>query len=822
MKDIDLERIALAVKSGAAVSLFGAGFARLGNDSSGNQLPSTTELTDEIKRLFDVSNDENVSLSDISDYADSQTDGNSKLRQHLVRRLTVCSPSKIQRDLIEFPWRSIFTTNFDDIIEQCDQSNKLTHVTPVTPQSSIPSNQTPLYYIHGRARDLLETDANPSIVISESNYIDLPSDNRDLYARLHNELYGARIVIIGGYSLRDLEIARGILSRSETLREKTYIICDPADGIVARKRLEKFGTVIPDGLEKFTLELADSIATLDEAPQAGFQFLKEINLDQSSNSIDSSSFSNLLLLGNLNVPDYLNQIRQKDGSDNFCVSRDKAIGKILDLSDAFIRRYVVSGDFGNGKTTFLSQLSVQAIERGYRVYEVKTRLSEVFGEIDQAIKSGQRAAFILDDVVRYREVAEYIGNRLNDHTILICSTRSDPDERAFKEFENKLGGAVQTIELDVLNDQEIAQWDQVLERWGYWGTRIQQQPSERISFLKKECASENRSIVLSLFRNSALADKIDRISDFFLRDKREHLVSFAGLLISSLAQGHVSWESLVTWLDIDEAKLRNDLSQSEIAGIFKGGRDWNALTSSQLAEFILRNRYVSSDRDTLVATYSKIVLRTAESANDNRSGFDFRENLKELMKFRFLTRLFGNDDGAITLISSVYNRLSQAPRIRNNPQFWLQYAMSRMEIDDLSAAEKYLESAIGLAEKLGRDYSPFQILDQRARLYLKKNASAPSRFNRTEIRQAIKDLSELTKDRGYEIIYPFRAVPLIDQFLDRWIDEIDQDIRSVISDYLKLMKSISENHKTLPRSQKGETKVLYDALHNALLVIENA
>ena len=279
---------------------------------------------------------------------------------------------------------------------------------------------------------------------------------------------------------------------------------------------------------------------------------------------------------------------------------------------------------------------------------------------------------------------------------------------------------------------------------------------------------------------------------------------------------------MVTWLEIDEAKLRNDLSQSEIAGIFKGGRDWNVLTSSQLAEFILRNRYVSSDRDTLVETYSKIVLCTADSANDNRSGFDFRENLKELMKFRFLTRLFGDDDGAITLISLVYNRLSHAPRIRSNPQFWLQYAMSRMEVDDLSAAEKYLESAIGLAERMGKDYSPFQILDQRARLYLRKNISAPARFNRTEIRQAIKDLSGLTKDRGYEIIYPFRAVPLIDQFLDRWIDEIDQDIKSSISDYLKLMKDIADNHRTLPRSQKGETKTLYTALHNAILVIENA
>ena len=86
------------------------------------------------------------------------------------------------------------------------------------------------------------------------------------------------------------------------------------------------------------------------------------------------------------------------------------------------------------------------------------------------------------------------------------------------------------------------------------------------------------------------------------------------------------------------------------------------------------------------------------------------------MKFRFLTRLFGGDEAALKLINLVYKRLSNARYIRRNPQFWLQYAMSKIQIDDLENAQAYLNTALGLAKERGMDYSPFQILDQKSSL----------------------------------------------------------------------------------------------------------
>jgi hypothetical protein len=278
----------------------------------------------------------------------------------------------------------------------------------------------------------------------------------------------------------------------------------------------------------------------------------------------------------------------------------------------------------------------------------------------------------------------------------------------------------------------------------------------------------------------------------------------------------------VSWLDIDESTLKNDLSRSEISALFSNGREWNAFTSAQLAEYILRTKYVEFDRDTLVDVFSTIVLETSESAGDSYLGGEFRENLKELMKFRFLTRLFGEGESAVKLIGAVYSRLSKAHYIRDNPQFWLQYAMSRIEVLDLESAETYLNTALGLAEKRGASYSPFQIIDQRARLFFVKNTSAGKSFKRSEISTAVKDLRGLLEKSSGEITYLYRSVPLIGNFVEMHIDDLTEDMRSDIKNLLSDIDVRGREFSRLPRSQKGETKVLRKAMSDALLPLQFA
>lgn len=822
MNETSPDRLAEIILTGGAVCLFGAGFSIGGTDQDGKAVPSTTDLIGEIKLAVGIDEADYASLSDIAEYCEETPEREQLLRRLLMSRLTLCNPTPEQIYISGLPWRSVFTTNFDDLVERSDETSHFQIITPTLDPSTHASGKTPLYYMHGRARDLVETDVDPRLVISERNYVQLHEDNRALYARLKNELFCANLIVIVGYSLRDLEVAGIITEGGQAFKRKTVIICDPAEKPLALSRLKKFGEVLPIGTAGLHRLILASESADVQSPVPALQFVDHLAPAQPASDIQGDDFINLILTGSFSREKYQAQLQQSPNSpEMYCIRRHDALDVVLKRPASGVRRFIVSADLGNGKSLFLDQLAEELLASGTGVVRISSNLTEVFSEIELCLSTRQPTAFLIDDVIRYRQVAEFIGNRLNALSVLVCAVRGDPGEIVFKEIENSLGGASRTIDLNQLSSDDIAAWDLALERWGLWESRIKDAPGERLKFLTQHCSAEVRSIVLALFRTSRIAEKIDQIVTFFVNHGR-HDRAFAALLISSLCQQHVTWESLVSWLDIDEARLRKDLSDSDIAALFSNGRNWNAFTSAQLAEYILRTKYVEFDRDTLVDVFSTIVLETAESAGDSYLGGTFRENLKELMKFRFLTRLFGEGEAAVKLIGAVYSRLSKAHYIRDNPQFWLQYAMSRIEVLDLENAETYLNTALGLAEKRGASYSPFQILDQRARLFFVKNTRAGKSLKRSEINTAVKDLRGLLEKSSGEITYLYRSVPLIGDFVEMHIDDLSEEMRSDIRSLLNEIDVRGKEFPRLPRSQKGETKVLRKAMSDALLTLQFA
>lgn len=813
-----LDQVCETVVAGGTICLLGAGFSLSGQSVHGAPLPTTQELTKDIFSAIGISAQPGASLADVADYCEDDPASSLALRKLLIDRLTLCKPSDLQRKLIAQPWRSIFTTNFDDLIERCIGSASQQIITPSTNSIARNPGATPIYYMHGRAKDLAEGNIDPKFVISERNYLRLHEDNRSLYAQLQNEIFAAKYIVVLGYSLRDLDVARIFLEAGHAFKEKTIIITSDNEDKFLQSRLKKFGTVFPIGISGFVEVLERQ--KVSEAFSRPYSFVDVTEDLQPAEEVGVEDFVRLIITGRFEGRFYKRQLLSRDRSgDAYAIRRSSVIEAVLGRPKDGVNRFVISSDLGNGKSVFLKQLAVELGAAGYKVVEVSSEAEEVFEELDRLLTEVQPLAFLMDDVIRYRSVAEYIGKRLNGISLFVCCVRGDLNEIVNKDLSNRLGGAARQIDTNKLGSSEIEQWDAALERWGLWEGRIALSREERLSFLANECASENRSIILSLFRSSRIAEKINQIVDFFLKSGG-YQKEFAALLISALCQQHVTWESIVFWLEIDEQQLKADLQNNELSGLFFDGRTWNIVTSPQLADYVLRTKYIDQDKDTLVDVYSTIVQRTADSAADLRAGYVFRENLKELMKFRFLTRLFGDNEDGVKLISRVYKRLSSAPYIRDNPQFWLQYAMSRMQVDDLSSAETYLNTALGKAAQRGMSYSPFQILDQRARLYFIKNARKRGRFSVNEVKQAINDLRESIGNPESEMIYLYRSAPLILDFVEARIDELDVALRQDLKDLLKKFKQVGEDYQRLPRSQKGETDMLRKALNSALRVLE--
>ena len=342
---------------------------------------------------------------------------------------------------------------------------------------------------------------------------------------------------------------------------------------------------------------------------------------------------------------------------------------------------------------------------------------------------------------------------------------------------------------------------------------------ERFQYLKKDCSAENRSIILSIFKNSNLGNRISRLVEFFLNKNEDLSKPFIAVLINGLCQNHVDWSRIVRWIEIDQQRFREAVQQSNIADFMSGSHRWYEFTSAELASFILNNHQF--DLDDIVDVYSKIVRETAYSANDPRLGFDAKENLKELMRFRFLTKLFPEKHDGNKTVSAVYHRLSDVPRIRNNDQFWLQYAMARMEVGELDDAERYIESSLGIARKKGVDYSNRQIIDQRVRLRFKKNTAPGKLIATREISESVDDLVDLLGHNEYPI-HPLRSSEHILTFLNAKIDDLSPEMVERLKAVVSLMKSkLPSGGGQLEKSQKGETRKIKHDVNECHTILAN-
>jgi hypothetical protein len=116
---MELDEAVQKIKIGKAVCFLGAGFSRGATDAAGRNVPGEYELRRELFEIVSEDFDERISLPDIANFCKKKSkDTADKLRQLILNRFTLTCPSITQIEILSQPWRSVFTTNYDDIVEQ--------------------------------------------------------------------------------------------------------------------------------------------------------------------------------------------------------------------------------------------------------------------------------------------------------------------------------------------------------------------------------------------------------------------------------------------------------------------------------------------------------------------------------------------------------------------------------------------------------------------------------------------------------------------------------------------------------------------------------
>jgi SIR2-like domain len=176
LKDETFVALARRILSGRCSLFLGAGASL----SSGG--PTTQELADLIASEVLMAQGQ-FSLSQVVEYADGTT-GRPAVNRAIRSRLDKLQPSDALRSIGRVRWKSIFSVNFDDLMEQVYSATEafpLQVFVSATGLDDVDLHRIPLYMLHGSIRTLDDQGRGRALLLTPDDYT---RSNADVVAML--------------------------------------------------------------------------------------------------------------------------------------------------------------------------------------------------------------------------------------------------------------------------------------------------------------------------------------------------------------------------------------------------------------------------------------------------------------------------------------------------------------------------------------------------------------------------------------------------------------------------------------------------------------
>ena len=196
----DLSRLAAQIEPEKTILFFGAGA------SLSSHAPSVSKIMEEFQKIFELDRD-GYSLREYASIIESGFSRQAMISE--LRKLFIgLKPTGSLLSLPLYKWKSIYTTNYDDLLEQSYQKKNVDFSLfesnyDFTLQNK--PNSVCIFKLHGSIGKDIVDGSSARIIISDADYDHTQTFREALYDRLKSDLHGSHLIIVG-HSLADEHI----------------------------------------------------------------------------------------------------------------------------------------------------------------------------------------------------------------------------------------------------------------------------------------------------------------------------------------------------------------------------------------------------------------------------------------------------------------------------------------------------------------------------------------------------------------------------------------------------------------------------------------
>ena len=712
MPDTDLQSVVHTALDGEAVLFVGSGFSRTATNVRGEKLKTATELAAFLCQELEL--EEPATLSEAAEmFADLRSSASlvSLLREQFQVR-DIASEHHVFGCV---PWRRVYTTNYDDVIELAYRSanRPIISLTPNDDIRNVSSEHPQCVHINGYIDALTEDHLFSDFKLTDSSYAANAFTASPWAQQMSHDLSVARAAVFVGYSLYDIDVQR-LLRATRGQQAKTFFYVGLRPSKILRHRLSRFGEVITVDTAALAKVIQSEVSTYtprDLEPMLG-RVVVQRAVNSATEAPQDRDIANLFLWGSTNHDLVWATVTGTTNWRYICY-RDE-LDRVLEKLECGEKNVVIRSDLGNGKSIFLDSLDCLATNLGFEVYRIDTLADEFEGEVEAVARAGQRTLLIVDSYNNKKEALEIVARNRSSELHLVCAARSIRHDVSFRWLHQVLGtDAIPEVDLDILSERECEWFRVTLDEYGLWGRYASRSPEAKERVIKKDCRSRISAILLLVLESPAIAERLAAVVAS-LRSRREYLETITGLLVLSVLDFRPTVETLADLMGADVLNQSGFQRSEAVQELLDFRHEGVKVRSSVVAKHLLKN---TIDKAISLSVLKRLVSRAEKLS----SKVFFRVLFKELMRAANVERVLPDGSG---IVVTYYEFVCKLHGARRNPNFWLQYAIANIAMDRYPQARLKLETAYSLA---GKNYDTFMLDTTHARWLLGEACQTPKR-----------------------------------------------------------------------------------------------
>lgn len=740
---------------GHAMLFAGAGFSDGAINIRGKPFRKGNELT---KYLADKSGITGT-LPSLDDAAEAfiEKHGEEALIGEIQNEYTAKIITDIHIRLGNLPWKSVYTTNYDDVIEEAYKANSR-NIIPITASDNpfrTPKKQTLCVHLNGFVHKLnLDTIAT-ELKLAETSYISSELARSPWATSFRADIRFAQAVFFVGYSLYDLDIKR-VLHEVTPIKEKCFFILGKSPDETTIRRAKRFGKAYKMSIG----ELADHIQTKRRGyiPKKQDDFtisIKEHFPNQSRTKITDRGFSDLLLFGIRNQNMMFESLTTKQP---YILFRSKCDVVLQSLEEG-PNLIAVCSDLGNGKSLFLEALHILALERGYRVFELQENTEESTSELEVIARLKGK---VLVTIEEYQDWIKEIGllKRISSNNVkIIVTARNVGHDTHFEELQRETGSMnIPEIFLDVLDDSETNWFVESFNHYGLWGNWAARSIEDKRYLIKNTCKGQIHALLLKIMESPDIGGRILSLSESIRTNKEKYKI-LIGTCIMTLLNQRPSLDTLVDLFGIKTIASSQFRRDPTVLQFLDFTHNEILLKSPIASQYLLQK---VADPALTISILTEMTITADSNASLSKR---YRKMLNNFIIFGRIQSILPQTRNLGAIIT-YYESIKNLSLCKESPLFWLQYAIPCLIIEDLPRCKAYLDTAYSYA--IPQNFNTFHIDNFYARYLL---VTAIKNLESDDAMENFREAKDIIHQQMREEIirrHPYRVARFYQNFLDRF------------------------------------------------------